>query len=99
MLEPCDGKLSRTVLRGGKGAARLLPYPVLVESKKSYWQNVCNFVHFKYMDTEKPIYRVGTSLKDLLSFPREVKRVAGYQLHRLQNGLDPENWKPFQVAA
>ena len=50
------------------------------------------------MKTEKPIYWVGTSLKYLFSFPEEVKREAGYQLHRVQNGLDPENWKPFQAV-
>jgi len=48
------------------------------------------------MENEKPIYWVGTSLKDLLALPDEVKREAGYQLHRVQNGLDPENWKPFK---
>jgi len=48
------------------------------------------------MKEEKPIHWVGTSLKDLLAFPDEVKREAGYQLHRVQNKLDPENWKPFQ---
>jgi len=37
---------------------------------------------------EKPIYWVGTSLKDLLAFPNEVKQEAGYQLHRVQNGLE-----------
>ena len=30
VLEPCDGKLSRTVLRGGNGAAMPLTYPVLI---------------------------------------------------------------------
>lgn len=48
------------------------------------------------MENEKPIYWVGTSLKDLLALPDEVKREAGYQLHRVQNGLNPENWKPFK---
>ena len=48
------------------------------------------------MKNKKPIYWVGTSLKDLLVLPGEVKREAGYQLHRVQNGLDPENWKPFK---
>ena len=48
------------------------------------------------MEKEKPIYWVGSSLKDLLALPDEVKREAGYQLHRVQNGLEPENWKPFQ---
>jgi mRNA-degrading endonuclease toxin of MazEF toxin-antitoxin module len=32
MLEPCDGKLSRPVLRGN-GTARSLPYSVLKKSK------------------------------------------------------------------
>ena len=48
------------------------------------------------MNDEKPIYWVGTSYKDLLKFPDIAKQNAGYQLHRIQNGLDPENWKPFQ---
>ena len=50
------------------------------------------------MKDEKPIYWVGTSFKDLLAFPDEAKREAGYQLHRVQNGLDPENWKSFQTV-
>jgi len=49
------------------------------------------------MEKEKPIYWVGTSLNDLLELPDEVKRAAGYQLHRVQQGLEPENWKPFQA--
>ncbi len=48
------------------------------------------------MKDEKPIYWVGTSYKDLLAFPNVAKQDAGYQLHRIQNGFDPENWKPFQ---
>ena len=48
------------------------------------------------MGKEKPIYWVGTSLKDLLVFPANVKQEAGYQLHRVQNGLEPEDWKPFK---
>jgi phage-related protein len=48
------------------------------------------------MGDEKPIYWIGSSYKDLLNFPAEVKQDAGYQLHRIQNGLNPEDWKPFQ---
>lgn len=29
LLEPCEGKLSRTVLRGGKAPVRVLTYPTL----------------------------------------------------------------------
>ncbi len=49
------------------------------------------------MGDEKSIYWVGSSYKDLLSFPVEVRQDAGYQLHRVQNGLNPEDWKPFQT--
>jgi len=48
------------------------------------------------MDKEKAIYWVGTSYRDLLNFSDDAKREAGYQLHRVQNGLDPEDWKPFK---
>jgi len=48
------------------------------------------------MSDEKAIYWIGTSYKDLLHFPIGAKQDAGYQLHRIQHGLDPEDWKPFQ---
>lgn len=49
------------------------------------------------MSTEKPIYWVGTSYQDLLSFSVAAKQQAGYQLHRIQNGLEPDNWKPLST--
>ena len=49
------------------------------------------------MDDEKEIYWIGSSYKDLLEFPDQAKHDIGYQLHRIQNGFDPENWKPFQT--
>lgn len=50
-----------------------------------------------HMSTEKPIYWVGTSYQDLLSFSVAAKQQAGYQLHRIQNGLEPDNWKPLST--
>jgi phage-related protein len=47
---------------------------------------------------EKEIYWVGSSYKDLLEFPEQAKHDVGYQLHRVQNGLDPEDWKPFKTV-
>lgn len=38
---------------------------------------------------------VGTSLTDLRDFPEDARREAGYQLDRVQNGLDPKDWKPM----
>ena len=50
------------------------------------------------MSDEKEIIWVGSSYKDLLGFSEEARRGAGYQLHRIQNGLDPEDWKSFQTV-
>ncbi len=44
---------------------------------------------------ERPIFWIGTSLYDLKTFPLEVRKEAGYQLHRIQQNLDPDDWKPF----
>ncbi len=41
---------------------------------------------------------MGSSLEELVSFPDAAKQDAGYQLHRVQNGLAPEDWKPFSTV-
>jgi phage-related protein len=43
----------------------------------------------------KPIEFVGGSLDDLRTFPASARRELGYQLDRLQHGLEPEDWKPM----
>jgi phage-related protein len=43
----------------------------------------------------KVIQFIGTSQKDIRSFPDSAKRAIGYQLQRVQLGLDPMDWKPF----
>ena len=50
------------------------------------------------MSDEKEIVWVGSSYKDLLGFSEQARQDAGYQLHRVQNGLEPEDWKPFQTC-
>ncbi len=47
------------------------------------------------MAKKKELFWVGTSLKDLKTFPDDVKRMAGYQLDRVQNGELPTDWKPM----
>jgi phage-related protein len=44
---------------------------------------------------EKEIRWVGSSYTDLLAFPKHPRREAGFQLGRVQAGLDPTDWKPF----
>lgn len=43
----------------------------------------------------KQIKWQGSSYKDLLAFPKEAKQLMGYNLDRIQRGLDPINWKPM----
>lgn len=45
--------------------------------------------------SEKPLAWVGTALEDLRRFPDEARRDAGYQLGRVQAGLEPTDWKPM----
>ena len=47
------------------------------------------------MEQEKEIRWLGSSYRDLLAFPDEARRLAGFQLHKIQAGLDPDDWKPF----
>lgn len=47
------------------------------------------------MEKEKEIRWVGSSYDDILNFPDEPRRKAGFQLGKVQAGLEPENWKPF----
>ena len=48
---------------------------------------------------ETSIDWVGTSYSDLMDFSDDGKRNAGFQLGRLQNGLEPTDWKPLTGLA
>ncbi len=37
----------------------------------------------------------GSSLDDLRTFPAAARREAGYQLDQVQQGRDPDDWKPM----
>ena len=43
----------------------------------------------------KDIQFCGRSLNALRGFPAGAKRDAGYQLDRVQHGLEPTDWKPM----
>jgi phage-related protein len=44
----------------------------------------------------KPIAFLGDSLDRIRAFPEGARREAGYQLDRVQRGLDPDDWKPMK---
>lgn len=43
----------------------------------------------------KSVTWIGNSFEDLRAFPPEVRKNAGYQLHRVQMGLEAADWKPM----
>ena len=47
------------------------------------------------MEQEKEIRWVGSSYEDILNFPAESRKEAGFQLGKVQAGLESDNWKPF----
>jgi phage-related protein len=50
------------------------------------------------MEQEKEIRWMGSAYADILNFPLESRREAGFQLGKVQAGLDPDDWKPFGTA-
>jgi phage-related protein len=47
---------------------------------------------------DKPLSWVGSSLEALRAFPAAARRAAGYELHRVQQGLQPSDWKPIRTV-
>jgi phage-related protein len=45
---------------------------------------------------EKEVRWVGSSYDDLLAFPKAPRKEAGFQLGKVQAGLEPGDWKPFE---
>lgn len=43
----------------------------------------------------KPVVWVGSSLRDIRRFPPDARRRAGYEIHQVQLGLEPSDWKPM----
>jgi phage-related protein len=47
---------------------------------------------------DKPLIWLGSCRRDLRAFPALARRLAGFQLRRVQQGLDPDDWKPMQTV-
>jgi hypothetical protein len=43
----------------------------------------------------KPVYWLGDSRKAVQRFPPEARRAAGWQSYFVQQGCDPNDWKPM----
>lgn len=44
---------------------------------------------------EKPLIWLGNSREAIRAFPDDARKIAGFQLWRVQRGLEPNDWKPL----
>jgi len=49
------------------------------------------------MNPMKTLSFEGHTLETIKAFPDNARQRVGYELYRVQCGLDPENWKPFST--
>ena len=47
------------------------------------------------MGDNKDSFWVGSAYDDLVAFPQDPRREAGFQLGKVQAGIEPTDWKPF----
>ena len=45
--------------------------------------------------SEKPVIWLGDSRETIRSFPDDVRSIAGFQLWRVQRGLEANDWRPM----
>lgn len=50
------------------------------------------------MNDEKIVEFRGRSLDEVNDFPVTARREAGHQIHRVQCGRTPDNWKPMKAV-
>jgi len=43
----------------------------------------------------KPLFWIGRSRHEVRAFARDARHVAGYQLERVQSGMEPADWRPM----
>ncbi len=41
---------------------------------------------------------MGSSLDDLRDFPREARQADGFELHTVQSGLEPSDWRSLPIV-
>ena len=46
----------------------------------------------------KPLHFVGSSREDLRDLPESARETAGHQLFKVQQGKEPDDWKPMPLV-
>ena len=49
-------------------------------------------------ERSKPVEFRGSALNDLRAFPATARREAGHQIGQVQQGSDPDDWKPMATV-
>ncbi len=44
---------------------------------------------------DKPLAWLGSARRDIRAFPADAQRRSGFQLRKVQQALDPDDWKPM----
>ena len=44
---------------------------------------------------DKPLVWLGSARRGILAFPVDARRRSGFQLRKVQQALDPDDWKPM----
>ena len=74
---------------------RLRQHPAEFEEGFRYQQCYLNNINFDIIFDMKRIRWIGTSREDIRRFPEPARLEAGYQIYRVQLGMDPKDWKPM----
>jgi phage-related protein len=45
--------------------------------------------------SDKPLAWLGTARRDIRAFSADARRRCGFQLRKVQQGFDPDDWKPM----
>src|SRR5262249_49356723 len=46
----------------------------------------------------KPVYFVSSSREDMKQLPEDARETAGHQLFKVQQGKEPDDWKPMPTV-
>jgi phage-related protein len=47
------------------------------------------------VEPTKPLRFLGDSLQQIRGFPESARKQAGVELHKVQQGIEPNDWKPM----
>jgi phage-related protein len=67
----------------------------LIVSAEAELAKIYKDLYISWVPSPKPLRFIGSSLDDLRDFPASARREAGHQLDQIQNGEDPDDWKPM----